>query len=351
VTVAQKLFISCFLPLFLFASEIEFKAEANLYSDQLKFDVFNDKWDSLPSKKEMNHLIDHSYFQASYSQNGYVFGMDYFSDGIVKLNRGFIETWYYGENNFFTILKKSDLGYYVTDPSLYALMNYSEYVSVFAGKRFEFKNSSFQVRFHILKGVKLHYIKLTGSNTNDRFLADLEYYYTDENILTGDYNNQSSDSIGTKIDISYRYKKGRWEFFAGADNILGFIKWKNIAYMYYNFDSNTKYIGDDGYYHYRPFGVGKYTYGVTYTQKLPYFINYAFSYSFSKHFKIGDEGIYSYGGYYNLFYGLYRHFKFGYIPENGNIVLGTVWNGFKLELSNNIKEHSTLIKALLEIKI
>jgi len=342
-TVLLRLFISCF-PLFLFSATITIKGDFEAYSDKLKFDIFDHKWNNIPSDRPLNRAFVFGDSSLSFENEDVFFGISYAIVGNVKINKGFIETWYYAENDFNTLLKKSDVGYYITDPEIYGKMNYAKFQSFFIGKNF----NDFQIKLSFLKGKVLQYMDVKGSNLKNRFLMDLKYYYNDKNILMDIYpKSYETKSNGISINIEYKKDFGNYNFFIGAYNLFGFIRWYDVMLMQYHFDSNTKYIGDDGYYHYRPFGSGEFI-KTNFFQKLPFFLKYNIAKS-KKNIFYGINGTYSNNEVFNEMFVGYDKFKIGYVIESKNFIIGYINKNFEIDISDTLKVSSRLIKIKFKI--
>ena len=344
-TVLQKLFISSFFPVFLFSFNIELESNINAYSNKLYFDVFNQKWKYIPSNKSMNRAFDYSDLMLSFNKKKYSLGIEYFSEGVIKVNKGFIQTWYYADNNFNTLLKKSNVGYYITDPKIYGYLNYSQFRSIFYKRNYK----GFKFKFSIIQGKVLQYMKVKGINNKNHFIADLDYYYSDKNILMKNYlKSNNYKGLGYSVDVFYKKIFPTFEYNLGFYNILGAVRWKNIVLMKYHFDSNTQYKDKNGYYHYRPFGIGKFV-KTDFYQKLPFYISYKFKKLFKKFF-IEDEGMYCEGSKYDSIFLGKKYFKVGYVPQTKNVIFGIESKNINVELSNNIKYHSKFLKIFIKIK-
>jgi len=343
IQLAHFIKIFFFFPLFLFSyNEIHIKGDINLYSDKLYFDIFDDKWQKIPSNEPMNRAIDYSSISIYTTSKNYSFGYKYNSQGIVKINKGFIETWYYAASDFNTLTKTYDIGYYITEPKIYGILNYYQDDSIFYTKKYKY----FNITFNLLRGKQLQYMKVNGTNRENRFLATLKYFYTDKNLVTHSYEDDNYYSgLGSSFDIEFFDKDNKLKPFIGIYNILGFIKWRSITYLEYHFDSKTKYIGDDGYYHYKPFGVGKYKKDVNFYQKLPLFIKYSFEYK-----NIGDNGLFSNGARFDELFFKYHKYKIGFIPQTKNIVLGVFQKNWRIDISNNLSTHSKFLKLYFDVK-
>ena len=337
-TILQKLFISLF-PLFLFAYNVSIENDINVYSDKLYLDIFDKKWKSIPSKKPLNIAIDYSNLRIFLFDDKFLMGVGYNSEGVVKINRGFIETWYYADKDFNTLLKRSNIGYYITTPKIYGILNYSQFNSFFVGKKYK----NFNIEFSIIRGKLLQYMEVNGFNYKNHFVADLVYYYSDKNFLMEKYlKSDNYTGVGYSISANFYKNFNTFNVFLEFYNILGVIRWSDIILMKYHFDSNTKYIGDDGYYHYRPFGVGKFI-KTNFYQKLPFFVKYKLKKQF-KNFYLMDEGLYSSGSRFDTLFVGKGIFKIGFVPQIKNIVFGMEGKRYNMEVSNNIKYHSKFIK-------
>ena len=339
----QRLFISLF-PLFLFAYKFNIYSDINFYSDKLYFDVFSSKWKSMPSDKNINRVLDFSKTGIEYKN----FGIKLESDGIIKINRGFIETWYWAREDFNTLLKRSDIGYYITTPKIYGILNYAEYYAAY----FKTNSQNIRIVFNFLKGKRLDYIKVNGTNNKNRFLADLVYVYTGRNFITNTCNGGDFSGYGMGIDMSSEYRYKNFFAFLGVYNILGFIDWRGVNYMYYHFDSNTTYVGEDGYLHQKPFGVGYYKRSYSFFQKLPIFFKYNLVYNLKKT-NMGSSGIFSSGNFFNMPFLEYKiksfFIKTGYILESKMMVFGVKRKNWMIEFSKNLKLHSKALKFLLNV--
>ena len=336
--VLLRLFISL-IPLFLWGLDTKFHitTDINLYSDKLYFDVFSHKWEELPSDKSTNRAINFSNMAIYKNYQKFSIGYRYRSEGILEINKGFIETWYYASNDFNTLLKKKDIGYYINEPEVYGILEYYQLENLFFKKNLK----NFIISINLFRPRQLQYMKVNGINSKNRFIADIDYYYTDKNILTKTMDNDNYyGGYGGSIDLEFINKN----FLIGIYNIGGFIDWKSITHLKYHFDSDTKYIGEDGYYHYRPFGVGQYYINSNFHQLLPIFIKYHYQFQ-----NIGLNGMYANNTNYNTIYLKYGYIKIGYIPQNKNIVYGFNSSHFSIELSQNIKYHSTYAKLYLDI--
>jgi len=338
MTILQKLFIN-FFPVFLFSYNFSIKGDVNIYSNKLYLNVFDSKWNKIPSNKSMNRVIDYSNITLSINKKDYSYGIGYFDEGVVKVNKGFIQTWYYATQNFNTLLKKSDVGYYITESNIYALVNYSQFQALFIQNNLKY----FNIRFSFLRGKVIQYMKINGKNTKNHFITDLNYYYSDKNLLMTNYlKSNDYKGLGYSLDITVLKKFNSYDIFLGFFNILGAIEWKDIVLMRYHFDSNTKYIGKDGYYHYRSFGEGRFI-KTNFYQKLPFYLKYKIKKKFKKFF-LEDEGMYSSGARFDTLFIGKKIFKIGYTLQVKNIVFGLNTKHFNIELSNNIKYHSKFIR-------
>jgi len=350
-----KLFISL-IPLFLWgAYNYKIEADLNLYSDKLKLNIFEDKWDKIPSYEPLNRAVDFSYISVSTFDNNknYEFGYRYRSEGYIAVNKGFIETWYYASNDFDTLLKMKDVGYYIDEPEIYGILNYLETDSLFYKIALKGNGSGLFATLNLFRGRSIEYMEVTGFNEEKHFVADIDYYFSDKNFLTSiEDENKDSEGYGLGFDIEFlSLNNQRFNFFAGFYNLGAFIQWKGITRLVYHFDSNTKYVGEDGYYHYRPFGVGRYYFNSSYRQRVPFYGKYKLSYKLYPDFTIGDSAFWNDKGVnFNQLYIKSHNLKLGYVVENKNFVFGVYGKSFQIELSKNLDTNGKYIKLSSEIE-
>ncbi|WP_456480724.1 hypothetical protein [Nautilia sp.] len=262
------------------------------------------------------------------------------------VNKGLLETWYYAENDFNTLLKKDTVGYYITEPNIFGKMNYSLFNKLF----FEYKLNDFLFTFSFIQAKDIQYMEVNGTNVKNRFLLDLVYYYTNNNILMKEYlKSYNYKGKGGSFDIEYKKRLDEFDFYIGFFNILGFIDWKNIMKMVYHFDSDTKYIGEDGYYHYRPFGTGKFV-KTKFFQRIPFYIKYKLTKKFHNGLIVGDSGMYCNKRRYDEIFFIKNFLKIGYVIQNKNFLYGINFKNFSIEISNNLELHSKFIKISFNYK-
>jgi len=125
--------------------------------------------------------------------------------------------------------------------------------------------------------------------------------------------------------------------------------------MHYSFNSNTVYIGDDGYKHNRAFGEGYYIYNQKYTQKISPFIKTKLNYKLSQNTYIGDlvdiyENFYTNELFITQKYSIFN-FKLAYILENKTALFGFGTKNYYLEVSNKFSTSNTVLKLNYKIKL
>jgi len=297
----------------------------------------------------MNRAVDFSKIEFNIENDKFIFGYAYNSNGFLKINKGFVETWYAAQNDFNTLTKKSDIGGEISEKEIYGVLDYSEYDSFFIRSVYRNRNSNFYVSFNILRGKRIDRMDVNGTNTNSRFLADVKYYYSKKNILTHKYEESGGYGYGMSLDLEYGFKSEFFDAGFGIYNIFGFISWKNITCLQYSFDSQTKYVGEDGYYHYKPFGVGKYVFDVSYRQKLPVYMKYGIKYKKGNLF-FGDRGVAGAGVRYDELYTGYKNFKIGYVLQSKTFVFGVKYKKVLLEFSEKLNKHTRTVYLNLEMK-
>ena len=125
--------------------------------------------------------------------------------------------------------------------------------------------------------------------------------------------------------------------------------------MHYSFNSNTVYIGDDGYKHNRPFGVGYYKYNQKYTQKISPYIKTKLIYKLYPNTYIGDlvdiyKNFYANELFITQKYSIFN-FKLAYILENKIAIFGFSTNNYNIEISNKFSTSDTVLKLNYKIKL
>jgi len=327
----------------------------NPKSNQLKLNIFDDSWDSMPVYAKDNYAFGGIYFDTYYMFDGYKLGLFAEERATIYFNDGFVKTLYYADNDFNTFLHMDDI-YTKVDPTfLKGDTNAYKIKGVYLGKVFQIKQHHFlsaKLKLYVADDVQNLFIE--GTNTQERFQGTLKYYYCEENYVSNRTSDEeTSQGYGYSVDIEYIYNKEKLYIYAGLLNVGGVIYWSNISKMEYTFDSKTIYLGEDGYNHRKPFGVGKYQDNVSYTQYLPLFYRASLDYALFENFSIGNN----LSGYKDvvfnepyLSFALYKsRWKLGYMYEAKTVIFGANFNHFQVEISNNFSFSQQVMQAKVHI--
>lgn len=124
--------------------------------------------------------------------------------------------------------------------------------------------------------------------------------------------------------------------------------------MHYDFDSQTIYLGEDGYNHYKQFGSGYYKFDINYKQKIPFYSKATIDYSIKDDISLGHNFQAFNRIYCNEPYITYalasKKFKLGYSIESQNINFGLYLKYISIEVSNNLSMDENVIGAKYHIK-
>jgi len=327
-----------------------------LLSDKLPPNIFEKDWQSMPPHNEENSAFGERYFDVYYNFTNFKIGILREEKLKTTINDGFIQTWYYAEKDFITLLTKSDIGNEIDTVDIDADLNYYDAYGLFAQKIIPFYEHHFlSIKAKLYSASEIQYLDVKGYNNSSRFELSFDYYYARKNYIS---KNQDGDKgysgLGFGVDLEYIYDNDKLYIYGGILNIGSFIEWKNITLMHYDFDSQTRYLGADGFYHLKAFGSGFYEFNVDYRQKLPMQYKATLEYSINDDFSIGTHA----NGYKDLmFHELYLshnicgdRYKIGYMLETKNASFGAYFKYISLEISNNFGMSSRSIQANYHIK-
>jgi hypothetical protein len=159
----------------------------------------------------------------------------------------------------------------------------------FIEKTFNLNNHYFNFRYRKLRGDDFFLMNVNGATYEDDtyglvYLIDIDHYFAERSFLSNKAipnKERKIIGIGEAFDISYYYFNKNFILELGVQNLFGHIKWSHLGNYFLIVDSQTTYIGEDGYRHTKPISSGKYNFDTTYTQDL--FLHYYFysSYSFA----------------------------------------------------------------------
>ena len=323
-------------------------------SNQLKLNVFENDWDVIPTYKKNNVAFGSIYFDVYYNFDTFKIGIFSEESAEIKLNDGFVEILYAANNDFNTFLHYSTINTKISKTAISGDANYYKTEGLYVQKLFKLsKNNYLSAKIKLHYGKNLEKIAVNGQNTQSRFNAKLDYYYSNKNYISKHNNNNSSSGYGYSIDVEYIYNKEKLYIYAGLFNIESKLYWRGVERMEYSFDSKTTYRGSDGYNHRRPFGIGKYSGDVNYVQSLPMFYKGSLDYQLNNNFSIGDN----LDGYQSVYFNevyltarLYNsRYKVGYMYEAKTFIFAAYFNHFKVEISNNFSFSQNVMQAKLHL--
>jgi len=239
-----------------------------IYSDNLKLNSFENKQE-IKNYKKQNNAIGNYDLDLNYQYEDFILGINNQQSINIMVNDGFIKTWNFVNQNFDTLLNSQQIADNIGNIDIQGDYKASKSYKVYIQKGFNYNNHSFLIKANIIKGTQLQELSTYGENKDSHFLLYIDYYYNNKNIVTKDdlYDN-SYYGYGTSLDFDYKYKYKNFNANILLEDLFGYINWKNVTYMRYIFDSNTKVLGEDGFYHLNAFGQGKYYYNINYKQKL-----------------------------------------------------------------------------------
>jgi hypothetical protein len=336
-------------------SSYKLNAVLDVKSDNLPLDFFESDWKDYDKRKKDNSAFGVASIEVSAILNNFTFGVFRQKTSNIYMNNGLIETIYESDKSFSNILGNSDIYKNLEDGPIRGKANDFDSFGVFFEKKIKLK------KYHYLMAkLKLHYatglnnIHIKGHTTDSNYKATVDYYYSDKNLLSN-AKNQSSDTrgYGYTLDVSYIYQQDKIYFFLGAYNLASYIYWKNISLMHYDLDSETIYVGEDGYNHYKPFGVGYYKYNIGYKQKVPSYLKSSINYDFMSHLAFGDNiSIYDKMHYNELYTNLKvgpARYKLGYVVENYNLIFGFYYKKLLFEMSRGFELSNKILQFKCEI--
>jgi hypothetical protein len=328
--------------------------QTDIKSNKLNIKVFDNKWINLPSHIKSNSIFGYMNFEAYYTFNNIKLGIMQRKSIDLKVNEGFMQTWDNIDDGFTGLLNQNSIGNSIDNINIKGSVDYIYTKGIFLQKVMNYHNHSVSTRFNYFNGKDMQYLNINGDN-NKHFKMSLDYYYTKKNRISKNTDHQDNfNGVGYGMDIEYIYRKNKLYFYGGIFNIGSFIKWKNITYMHYDFNSQMIYMGEDGYNHYRPFASGYYKYNIDFKQKIPMYYKTTIDYKLDDIYNIGlNTDFYSNNSYNELYFTtllLSSKIKVGYIYENRNIICGINYYNFQFELSNKFgSNHQTVFKGAYKI--
>jgi len=331
------------------------RASLNPKSNKLQLNIFDQHWDIMPTHIQDNYAYGSIYFDAYYAYETLKLGVFAEKSASIYLNDGFVQTLFQSNNDFNTFLHNSSINTQLSKTDIDGYTNYYDIKGFYLQKLFllnKYHTLSTKLKFFVSDDVQN--VDINGYNTQDRFLANLEYYYRKKNYISHRTADETTaKGYGYSIDLEYIYNKEKLYIYAGLLNLGGIIYWDDISKMSYIFDSQTVYIGDDGYSHRKPFGIGRYEDHINYKQHLPMFYRASIDYAFYDYLSVGNN----LSGYkdvvFNEPYITFRvynsRYKVGYMYEANTAIFAAYFQHFKVEISNNFSFSQQVMQAKVHI--
>ena len=324
-----------------------------IYSDNLKLNTFDNDVEII-NYKESNNAIGNYDLDLNYHYDKYyTVGINKQKNITIFMNDGFIKTWNFVNQNFDKLLNSQQIADSIGNIDIKGHYSLVDSYKIYIEKNIYHKNHIFKIKLNTIKAKDFQSLQIVGQNKNKHFLLDIDYFYSSKNIITKDkaHKNNYSGS-GYSIDLNYKYNYKKFTANISLKDLFGAIYWNNITHMKYVFDSNTRYLGDDGYYHLRGFGQGKYYYNTIYKQKLQIKYDIFLNYKLNNSFLLNNNIIGIEDTYFN-------HSFITYSKNNFNFSLGKILTtntktyGFRYKLFNaTYSNTSTNTKSiLLSLKI
>lgn len=335
-----------------YSNYVVLDASLDAKSNNLPLNIFDKKWYNLPQHKKDNYAFI-NFESKFYSKiNSFNIGAFYQRFYQIYINDGFIKTWYEADKNFFKLLLNKDINNSLPNTPIKGDANHFISKGIFIQNILEIdSNHYFSSKIKLHSTSELQYIKVRGNTNQERFTAGFDYYYSKKNLISKRDNNQSAKGKGYSIDLEYLYEENNLYGYFGVFNIYSHIYWSGISLMHYDFDSQVIYRGDDGYNHYKPFGVGYYKENQKFKQTLPMYYKAAIKYKINELLSVGNNIDLYDKVFYNEFYTIlnFEHgkYKIGYIDKTNDFILGASFRYFALELTKNPQTSNNMIKGNL----
>jgi hypothetical protein len=316
------------------------QGDGYLYSDKLNLKVFETTVNAIPKHKKSNKAIGNLKHQIFTSYKNFNIGFFQNKHINVNINDGFVKTWFNLNQDFTKLLNTSTIGAALEDLDIKADFNSYDVCGIFLNKEFKLnKSNTLSIYTNILKGNDIQDIQINGQNKNSNFNLAIDYIYAKRNIITKNKDHNSDyTSYGYSIDLHHNFKYKKLNITSEIYNILSYLVWKNIAYMRYDFNSDTIYLGDDGYNHLRPFGRGKYLYTKDYKHTLPLHYKIDFQYNLYKNFSAGFKIIGNEEINMQQIFTKVKHeninYEIGYINKANLATIAFSNDKYKIEFSN-----------------
>ncbi len=312
-------------------------------SDKLTFDVFERDWEYIPSNEKNNAAHGNIYFDIYKDYDGLRLGLFSQQQADVEINNGFLQTWYYAGQDFESLLLSDNLNEKIDNLPVSGSGNHYDSYGLYIQKVLDLSDNHYlSLKLKLYISDELHNIDINGETNSSRFTAGLDYYYNKKNLITKDeLSSPSSYGIGYGIDVEYIYNLDELYVYLGGFNLGSKIYYKNVTKMHFDFDSKRIYVGEDGYNHYKPFGVGYYEKDMSFVQSLKAYYKTAINYEVYDNLFLGyDLDIYSsmtFNGF-NIGTQIYESkYKLSYAVENKILAFGAYFKNIEIPLLYDTK--------------
>jgi len=325
------------------ANSTNFSSLVDAKSNKLTFDLFEREWEYIPSDKKNNSAYGDIYFDVYKDYDGLRLGLFSQKQADIEINNGFLQTWFYVKQDFESLLLSDDLNENIDDLPVAGEGNYHDSYGFYIQKVLDLSdNHHLSLKLKVYISNELHNITVDGETNSSRFTASLDYYYNKENLITKDkLSSPSSYGVGYGIDVEYIYNPDKLYIYLGGFNLGSKIYYKDVTKMHFDFDTKRIYLGEDGYNHYKPFGVGYYEENISFVQKLKAYYKSAINYEVYDNIFLGyDLDIYSSMKFNGLNIGtqIYKSkYKLSYVVENKTLAFGAYFKDIEIPLPYDTK--------------
>ncbi|MEA1983634.1 MAG: hypothetical protein U9N39_08810 [Campylobacterota bacterium] len=334
---------------------VNFTINLDAKSNKLPFNIFDQEWKEVPVAQKSNRAFGQVYTDVYVDYEGLKIGV--FGEKIaeVEINDGFIDLWYSAQKDFLQLLVSKDIYKTIEPNSIKGEANYCNPYGLYLQKVFALNSSNFlSVKLKLNYADEMQYIKVNGYTNSEKFSGSLDYVYAQENYISNTNNKrQGPMAIGYGVDIEYIYNRDKLYVYLGAYNLASSMYWSNVTHMHYDFDSEVIYKGDDGYNHYKPFGVGNYKYNQSFRQKLPVYYKASLNYEFYDSFALGNNfKLYNqmYSNEPHVNFKIYNgRYKLGYQIEDNIFLFGTYFRNVNFEVANKFGLEDNVLQANIKL--
>lgn len=324
-------------------------------TNRLALDTFEKEWDVLPQFKQNNIAYGTLYGDVHYNIESWKIGAFYENGMFLSFNKGFGETWYKTNKDFNTLLHFQNINTQLESTQISGKGLYYKIGGLFVYKYFKpVDNHYIGMKLKVFGSDEVQDIKLSGLNTQQRFIGAFDYWYKQKNYISKrDVTADAPNGYGYSVDLEYIYSNEFLYLYGGVMNVTGKIYYDSATKMHYDFDSQTTYRGQDGYNHRRPFGKGYYK-DQHYSINMPIYYRGVLDIAPKSSFSIGDNMEGYKDAVFNELYLTVQPLSFirlktGYIYEAKTAVFGVYLKHFSMEISNNFSFSQQVLQANVHV--